>query len=116
MRIHVFLYDRSPLDGPGALTLEKIRDATVQGTLFEVDGVGSALMLAGSSHVAGEVMSADAASLETLDARARVRDGLFRRVGVQVGETPCWTWVAGPALAPRLAPERRLRADREDRS
>ena len=116
MQTHVFVYDRRPIATQGALELEKIRDATVRGTLFDVDGVGPALMLAGSSQVPGEVMRADTASLERLDARARVREGLFRRVGVQVGETPCWTWVAGPALAPRLAPERRVLADREDRS
>ena len=105
--IHLFVYDNA---GPGAdAAQEKVRDATVQGTIFDVDGVGRALMLAGASAVRGEVRRARADSLTLLDARARVREGLFRRVGVRVGDTPCWTWVAGPALAPRLAASRRSR-------
>ena len=98
--IHVFAYGAHAESG---VSSEKVRDATVPGTLFEVEGIGPALMLSGPSAVRGEVRRIAIDSLEELDARARVREGLYRRVGVQVGETACWAWVAGPALAPRLA-------------
>lgn len=123
MAIHVFLYDdRTSLDlesadgrDRAAGDSEKVRDAAVRGTLFDVEGVGLTLMLAGSDRVPGEVRRVDAATLEELDARARVRDGLHRRIGLEVGDTPCWTWVAGPALASRLATGRRVRRGEEAR-
>jgi hypothetical protein len=105
--IHVFVYD--PAGAGAEVAHEKVRDAIVAGTLFDVDGVGRALMLAGASAVRGEVRRVRMDALADLDARARVREGLFRRVGVEVDDTACWTWVAGPALAPRLAPARRSR-------
>ena len=104
--VHVFLCGRIP---GGDVAGEKVRDDVVQGTLFEVDGVGSVLMLAGSSTIRGVVRRVPAAAIAEIDERARVREGIFRRIGVQVGETPCWTWVAGPRLAPRLASGRRNR-------
>lgn len=104
--IHVFIYS----GGPGAdAEHEKVRDETVQGTLFDVEGIGAALMLSGHATVTGEVRRVAATALGQMDARARVREGLYRRVGVQIGETPCWAWVAGPTLAPRLASSRRGR-------
>ena len=104
--IHVFVYDGAP----GAdVAHEMVRRDTVQGTLFDVDGVGAALMLSGYTAVPGEVRRVPVSALAELDARARVREGLYRRVGVQVGDTPCWAWVAGPTLAPRLSPARRAR-------
>lgn len=115
-RIHVFVYDPALREERHALGLEKVRDASVRGTLFHVDDVGPALVLAGSERVAGEVLRSEASALDALDARARVRARLYRRVGILVDRTPCWTWVAGPALAPRLAPARWSRADEEDRS
>ena len=104
--IHVFVYP----GGPGEdAAHDGARGASVQGTLFDVEGVGSALMLSGYATIAGEVRRVPTDALATLDARARVREGIYRRVGVQVGETPCWAWVAGPKLAPRLATGRRGR-------
>ncbi len=102
--VHVFLYG-----GASRVGAEPIRDDVVQGTLFDVDGVGPALMLAGQSPVRGAVVRVPWNALSEMDVAARVDEGLFRRVGVKVGETPCWTWVAGPALAPRLARSRRVR-------
>jgi hypothetical protein len=104
--IELFFYERGPFaDAPGT----KVRDAAVQGTIFDVDGVGRALILSGNASVPGEVRRVPAAALADLDARARVREGMYRRIGVQVGESPCWVWVAGPTLAPRLAPGGRER-------
>ena len=105
--VHVFVAGRVPgLDAVG----EKVRDDAVQGTLFEVDGVGAVLMLAGTSSIRGEVRRVPASAVAEIDERAGVRDGTFRRVGVQVGDAACWAWVAGPRLAPRLAPGRRNRS------
>ena len=104
--IHVFVYH----GGPGTdAEHEKVRGETVQGTLFDVEGIGAALMLSGHTTIEGEVRRVPLSALEQVDARARVREGVYRRVGVQVGETPCWAWVAGPTLAPRLASGRRGR-------
>ena len=108
MPIHVFEYAGRGDDGEKTVPFERVRDASVQGTLFEIEGVGRALMLAGSDTVNGEVRRVPAASLMALDARARVRDGIYRRVGLLVDDTPCWTYVAGPVLAPSLASGRRV--------
>ena len=104
--IHVFVYPGGPGEDVGRAGA---RAASVQGTLFDIEGVGTALMLSGYATIAGEVRRVPADTLGKLDARARVREGVYRRVGVQVGETPCWAWVAGPKLAPRLATARRGR-------
>jgi hypothetical protein len=43
-----------------------------------------------------------------------VSDGLFRRVAVAAhsaaGDVPCWIYVAGPGLAPRLTESARIEA------
>ena len=104
--IHLFVYGAGPFAEPPG---EKVRDAAVQGTIFDVEGVGRALILSGYATVPGEVRRVPIGALADLDARARVREGLYRRIGVQVDESPCWVWVAGPTLAPRLAPGRRAR-------
>lgn len=101
--VHIFVYDDAALRG---IDTERVRDDVVSGTLFRVDGVGPALMLSGSSRVPGSVRRIRADALDAADRSARVGDGLFRRVGVRVGNTPCWTWVAGPELAQRLATTR----------
>ena len=112
--VHVFLYGADRTGSVAGVASERVAEASLPGTLFDVAGVGLALMLAGSQRVRGSVVRVDAADLDVLDARARVREGLYRRVGVEVDGTPCWTWVAGPALAPRLAPELRVRRGSED--
>lgn len=111
--IHIFVYDQRPVAGAG-VTQETVRRASVQGTLFEIEGVGPALLLSGYDQVPGEIRRVAAAALEELDARARVREGVHRRVGVRVGPTPCWTWVAGPAIASRLVLDSRVRRILED--
>lgn len=111
--INVFVYGDERNRAIDHVASERVADASVQGTLFDVDGVGLTLMLAGTDRIRGEIRRVKAADLDRLDARARVRDGIYRRVGVTIGENACWTWVAGPALAPRLAPELRVRPGKE---
>lgn len=79
--------------GPGA----------VRGTLFDVGGRFPALVLEGDTEVHGEVWSGPPGVLERLDEYEGVEEGLFRRVRVEVGGEPCWSYVAGPLLGPRLA-------------
>jgi len=105
-QVHVFVYSGGP---GGGVVHEKVRDDAVQGTLFDVEGIGHALMLSGHAAIGGEVRRVAVSAVADIDDRARVREGLYRRVGVRVGETPCWAWVAGPSLAPRLASGRRAR-------
>lgn len=89
-----------------------VADATVGGTLYDIDGRYPALLLYGDAPVRGEVWSCPAELLPELDAYEGVADGLFRRVGVEAtaadGLLPCWTWTAGPALARKLVPDARL--------
>jgi gamma-glutamylcyclotransferase (GGCT)/AIG2-like uncharacterized protein YtfP len=101
--VYVFLYDAAPFRG---IESERVRDDVVGGTLFDVAGVGAALMLSGHSRVPGTIRRIRADALDALDQAVGVHDGLYRRVGVRVGDTPCWTWVAGPELAQRLAASR----------
>ena len=105
--IHVFVYD-DRLDSKDTVQ-DVVSTATVKGTLFDVERVGAVLLLSGQDNIPGEVRRVSPDALDTLDRQAGVQEGLYRRVGVQVGSTPCWTWVAGPALAPLLVPERRVR-------
>jgi gamma-glutamylaminecyclotransferase len=87
---------------------EHVASATVPGTLYDIDGRFPALMLYGGTAVRGEVWRCPDALLPRLDAYEGVESGLFRRVGVRVGEHACWTYVAGPALARQLTAARRL--------
>lgn len=83
--------------------------ASVAGTLYDIDGEYSALILYGETPVPGDVWHVpDSARLQELDEYEGVGNGLFRRIGVEVGELACWAYVAGPALAHRLTPERRI--------
>lgn len=99
--IHVFVYDPAPFEG---VESEHVRHDLVTGTLFDVDG--PVLMLSGHGRIRGEVRRMPSAALEVVDLATGVAEGLHRRVGVSVGDTPCWTWVAGPQLAQRLAAAR----------
>lgn len=80
----------------------------VVGTEYDVDGGDTALVLAGPGRVQGEVWRCAVELLPELDRDERVASRHLRRVGVQVGEFACWAYVAGPKLAPQLAPGRRL--------
>jgi gamma-glutamylcyclotransferase (GGCT)/AIG2-like uncharacterized protein YtfP len=88
---------------------ERVGPATVAGTLYDIDGAYPALVLAGGGGVAGEIWRCPVERLVEFDRYEGVDARLFRRVGVQVGEYACWTYVAGPRLARKLVPERRAR-------
>lgn len=88
---------------------QRVADATVAGTLYDIDGDFPALMLYGTTPVEGTVWHVpNAATLEQLDEYEGVGRDLYRRVAVEAAGLPCWVYVAGPALARRLTPERRL--------
>lgn len=84
----------------------KVADATVAGTLYDIDGQYPALMLYGDTVVEGEVWLCPVDRLEALDRYEGVASGLFRRVGHEVtadeARYACWLYVAGPRLAPKL--------------
>lgn len=87
---------------------ERIADATVNGTLYDIAGRFPALLLYGEGLVRGEVWRCPTEVLGLLDAYEGVRERLFRRVAVRVDDLPCWTYVAGPALSRELTPTRRV--------
>lgn len=108
---HLFVYGTLLRAGGNAHVLAGasfVRQAAVDGTLYDIEGRHPALMLYGSTRVHGEIWRCPADLLERLDAFEAVAEGLFRRVGVAVEGTACWTYVAGPRLARRLTPDRRI--------
>lgn len=108
---HLFVHGSVPsaLIAAGAAgTAERVAVREVVGTEYDVGDGETALVLAGSGRVTGEVWRCAVELLPELDRDERVAGRLWRRVGVQVGEYPCWAYVAGPKLAPMLAPGRRL--------
>jgi gamma-glutamylcyclotransferase (GGCT)/AIG2-like uncharacterized protein YtfP len=108
---HLFAYGTLRRGGPSHELLATsvfVGTATVEGTLYDIDGDFPALVLYGSTRVPGEIWRCSAELLGRLDGFEGTDSGLFRRVGVQVGDYGCWTYVAGPALARRLTPSRRL--------
>lgn len=102
---HLFVYGTLlGTDGmPHALLsgAERVGVGTVQGTLYDL-GDYPALLLAGRTTVSGDIWRCPLETLGALDEHEAVRDGLFRRVAVRVGDVPCWAYVAGPRLGPRL--------------
>lgn len=112
---HLFVYGTLMSAGEAADLLagcERVGTASVGGTLYDIDGDFPALMLAGNGQVHGEVWRCPAERLAELDNYEGVAQRLFRRVGVQAEEWPCWTYVAGPKLAPRIAGGRRIESGR----
>ena len=115
-RFCLFVYGtlRSDAALAGVLSAaERIADASVEGTLYDLDDY-PALMLYGTTLVQGEIWACPLDLLWKLDEYEGVERGLFRRVAVMASGIPCWTWVAGPALAPRLTLDRRLDEGRWD--
>jgi gamma-glutamylcyclotransferase (GGCT)/AIG2-like uncharacterized protein YtfP len=112
---HLFAYGtlRDPADPvlPLMQGARRVAEATVAGTLYDIDGEFPALMLYGTTPVAGTVWHIpESARLALLDEYEQVLQGLYRRVAVEAAGLPCWVYVAGPALASRLTPERRMAA------
>ncbi|MBI4408922.1 MAG: gamma-glutamylcyclotransferase [Gemmatimonadetes bacterium] len=109
--VHVFVYGTLRSGSRTAELLRgctRLRAASVRGTLYEVDRSYPALVLAGGDVIHGEIWSCRPEQLGALDDYERVAEGLFRRVGVRVGDVACWTYVAGPKLARLLTPRRRI--------
>lgn len=109
-RFCLFVYGTLRSDGPAAYLLdgsERLGAASVEGILFDLEEY-PALLLYGSELVHGEIWNCPVSVLPLLDSYERVERGLFRRVAVEASGIPCWTYVAGPTLASRLTPDRRL--------
>jgi gamma-glutamylcyclotransferase (GGCT)/AIG2-like uncharacterized protein YtfP len=107
----LFVYGTLQTSGKAAELLHGcavIKTATVAGTLYDIDGEYPALVLGGSGRVHGEIRTCPASLMLRMDDYEGVPERLFRRVGVQIGEHACWTYVAGPKLARRLLPARRV--------
>jgi len=112
---HLFDYGTLRRDGAAARLLEACRRVdvgTVRGTLFQVDGGSTALVLDGMGAVQGEILRCPLDLVHLLDEHVGVPERRFRRVGLRVGEFACWTYVAGPALAAQMTPAARLPAGR----
>lgn len=107
--IHIFVYGTLRATRPAHSMLEgcrRVAEASLAGTLYDLDEY-PALVLYGETPVRGEVWRCPPELLWRLDEYEGTGRGLFRRVAVTVSDIPCWTWVAGPALAPQLVPDRR---------
>lgn len=115
---HLFVYGtlRTGREAAGLLRgCELVGPATVAGALYDVDGAYPALVLAGGDAVHGEVWRCPADRLRDLDRYEATAEGTFRRVGLRVDGLACWAYVAGPGLARRLTPERRIGSGRWER-
>lgn len=113
--VRLFVYGTLLSDGGAAERLSgctPLGEARVRGTLFDIEGRFPALMLAGGDRVSGEVWSCPWERIHELDGYEAVDSGLFRRIGVEIDGRGCWTYVAGPALAARLSPDRRIASGR----
>jgi gamma-glutamylcyclotransferase (GGCT)/AIG2-like uncharacterized protein YtfP len=112
---HLFVYG-TLRRGAGASHLlagcRLLGEASVTGRLYDVAGRYPALVLEGDGPVWGEVWAVPDRVLAALDRYEGVGEGLFARVRVEAGGSACWTYVAGPALRPRLRPEAALRSGR----
>ncbi len=107
----LFVYGTLQSNGQAAELLAGcavITQASVAGTLYDIDGEYPALVLGGAGRVHGEIRSCPPGQLLQLDDYEGVPNRLFRRVGVQIGDYACWAYVAGPKLARKLMPARRI--------
>ena len=107
---HLFVYGTLRSGGPATATLQgctRIAAVTIEGTLYDL-GDHPALLLYGTTLVHGEVWRCPLDLLPLLDAYEGVDRGLFRRIALTAGEFACWAYVAGPALARQLTPDRRM--------
>lgn len=112
---HLFTYGTLQRGQEGTKLMEgceRIGPATVAGSLYDIDGEYPALVLAGKGRVEGEIWRCPSEALARLDEYEGVRQGLFRRVATEAGGLACWVYVAGPKLARRLTPRRRIKSGR----
>jgi gamma-glutamylcyclotransferase (GGCT)/AIG2-like uncharacterized protein YtfP len=95
---------------------EYISTAAVHGTLYDINGEYTALMLYGQTEISADIWRCPAARLASLDTYEGVDSGRFRRIATNVvihrdnsvEHLPCWLYVAGPQLAHLLTPASRL--------
>lgn len=108
---HLFVYGTLKTGGRNASKLsacERISAGEVGGVLYSIDGEFPALVLYGNTPIEGEIWRCPNDMLDALDEFEGVQHGLFRRVGVTVGDIGCWTYVAGPRLTRKLTSESRI--------
>lgn len=86
---------------------QRVGTGVVHGTLYDL-GDYPALLLSGQDPVPGEIWRCPSERLPELDGYEGTDSGLFRRAAVEVGEYPCWVYVAGPRIGHLLVPEARL--------
>jgi gamma-glutamylcyclotransferase (GGCT)/AIG2-like uncharacterized protein YtfP len=112
---NLFVYGSLKSGGSAAHMMrdcELIAHTAVGGILYDIDGEYTTLVLYGTEPVSGEVWRCPWPLLATLDEYENVNSGLFRRVATSARREntsiPCWVYVAGPKLAHKLTPERRV--------
>ncbi len=113
---HLFVYGTLRSSGSAAWRMadcELVGPGTVGGVLYDIDGQYPALMVYGNAPVSGEVWRCPTRMLGLLDEYEDIASGLFRRIGVEAhlargGTLGCWVYVAGPKLARKLIPARRI--------
>ena len=105
---YLFAYGTLRTDAAGLLNgCQRVGTGTVRGTLYDL-GSYPALLLAGDDPVPGVIWRCPYPLLRELDRYEGTEEGLFRRIGARVGDFPCWIYVAGPKLGPKLLPEARV--------
>jgi gamma-glutamylcyclotransferase (GGCT)/AIG2-like uncharacterized protein YtfP len=117
---NLFVYGTLRTGGSAAERLrgcEKIADATIGGTLYDIEGRFPALVHYGTDPVHGEIWRCPADMLLALDEYEGTATGMFRRIAAVVesdtGESlSCWLYTAGPALSRQLTPANRASARR----
>lgn len=108
--VRFFVYGTLRRSQPAASLLDECRflgEGWMTGSLYDT-GSYPALVLDGRGKVFGEVWSCSAETLTRLDPYEGVGEGLFERVEVIIQGRSCWTYIAGPRLAPRLRPDQRI--------
>jgi gamma-glutamylcyclotransferase (GGCT)/AIG2-like uncharacterized protein YtfP len=114
-RVHLFVYGTLRAGSVAHELLDgctRLREASVGGVLYDVDGRFPALMLYGAAPVHGEIWECPDTLIYRLDEYEGTRAGLFRRVAVSIDGYDCWTYVAGPALSRQLMPAQRIASGR----
>jgi len=107
---YLFTYGTLRTGGAAANRLAgcvRVTESSIEGTLYDLSEY-PALLLYGTTPVRGEIWRCPPSALPRLDEYEGVDRGLFRRVARMVDEFACWIYVAGPALARQLTPDRRL--------
>ena len=112
---HLFAYGTLKDGGPVLEGCERVDTGQLRGTLYD-HGDYPALLLSGDDRVPGVIWRCPAHRLPDIDRHEGTGQGLFRRAGVQVGDYPCWVYLAGPKLGARLVPEARVQPSREARN